>query len=356
MKVELFTHRYPPDLGGIERHVKELAHYLDDAGHDVAVHATRWKRDQPRTQSDDGIPVRRHWALAPGDAYYLAPTVATAAFQSDADVIHAHGYHSLPMVLSAVGTRGTPLVVTPHYTGRGSTPLRSLLHRAYAIPGRYALERAESVVAVSEWEQRQLRTDFGCDSTVIRNGTDIERFRTADAYEHGRPYLLSIGRLVEYKGVQHAIRALPELPGYDLLVAGTGTYRQTLEEIAQTVGVVDRVEFLGFVDDEAVPGLYAGAAAHVFLSGYECFGLTVGESLAAGTPCVVRDATALSEWDRYSGCVSVERTAPGAVADAIRTALDADPTPSDLLTWAEMAREVEAVYERALTSDSSSSR
>jgi len=346
MKVDLITHRYPPDPGGIERHVGELARHLDEWGHEVAVHATRWRRGQDRTDEDGGVLVRRHRAFAPGEAYYVSPSIAAAAARSEADVIHAHGYHSFPLLFAALGAGSTPFVATPHYTGRGSTPLRHALHGLYAPLGGRALRSADQVIAVSEWERNRLREDFGCPSTVVPNGIELERFGDAEPHDHGRPYLFSIGRLVEYKGVQHAVAALTELPEYDLLVAGSGEYRPQLEAAAAEAGVADRVEFLGFVDEADIPGLYAGAAAHVFLSDYECFGLTVGESLAAGTPCVVRDSTALSEWGRTDGCVAVGETTPAAVAEAVRTAVETTPDTSRLLTWGEMSREVEAIYER----------
>lgn len=348
MKVDLVTHRYPPDLGGIERHVAELARWLVGDGHDVTVHATDWDGSYDRESRDGAVRVRRYPVAAPGDAYYISPHIARAVCRSDADVVHAHGYHSFPLAFAALGARSTPLVVTPHYTGRGSTTVRSLLHRLYAPIGGRALRSADATVAVSEWEGGRLAEEFGCDPRVIPNGVDIERFEAADAPERDRPYLLSVCRLVEYKGVQHVIDALADLPEYDLLVAGTGEYREALESRAAERGVDDRVEFLGYVPDERLPGLYAGATAHVFLSDYECYGLTVGESLAAGTPCVVRDATALSEWTNVDGCVGVRRVDPTTVADAVRAAVELTPDPDALTTWAEMSAAVLDVYEDLL--------
>lgn len=346
MNIDLVTHRYPPDVGGIERHVQELAHHLVESGHEVTVHATRWRRGQRKQSMDNGVPVRRYRALAPGEGYYLSPSMTAVAKNSTADVIHAHGYHAFPLLFAALGAGETPFVATPHYTGRGSTRLRNLFHRAYAPFGGRALRTADATIAVSQWEQEQLRTQFSCESVVVPNGIDVESFRNADPHEHDRPYLLSIGRLVEYKGVQHAIRAMTELPEYDLLVAGTGEYRERLQRIADREDIADQVEFLGFVDDDAVPGLYAGAAAHVFLSEFECFGLTVGEALAARTPCAVRDATALSEWDAHEGCLSIEEVEPAVVADAVRRAVELEPNPQSLLTWEEMGNSVLQIYER----------
>ncbi|WP_238477892.1 glycosyltransferase family 4 protein [Natranaeroarchaeum sulfidigenes] len=345
MRVDLVTHRYPPDLGGIERHVAELARWLAGEGHDVTVHATDWDGSYDRETQDGAIRVRRYPAVAPGEAYYVSPHIARAVYRSDADVVHAHGYHSFPLLFAALGARSTPLVVTPHYAGRGSSDLRKLLHRLYAPIGGRALRSADATIAVSEWERDCLRDDFGCDARVVPNGIDIDRFVAAEPEGRERPYLLSVGRLVEYKGVQHIIDALAKLPEYDLIIAGSGEFRAELEAHAAARGVDDRVEFLGYVPEDRLPGLYAGAAAHVFLSEYECYGLTVGESLAAGTPCVVRDATALSEWTEFSGCVGVEDVDAGLVAGAVREAVELTPHPDALMTWGEMSAEVLGVYE-----------
>jgi glycosyltransferase involved in cell wall biosynthesis len=156
-----------------------------------------------------------------------------------------------------------------------------------------------------------------------------------------RPYLLSVGRVERYKGVQHVVRALRELPEYDLLVAGSGSYLDALRRLAGDVGVADRVEFLGYVPDEDLPGLYAGAAAFVTMSSFEAYGMTVAEALAAGTPCVVRRARALVDWARREDCVGVDR---GDLASGVREAVGREAPSEPIPTWEEVADETEAVY------------
>jgi len=259
-------------------------------------------------------------------------------------VIHAHNYHSLPALFAALGAADARFVVTPHYHGGSAGALRDRLLSLYRPFGGWALRRADRVVAVSDWERERLYADFGVEASVVPNGVDVERFAGVEPRERERPYLLCVGRLAEYKGVQHAIRALAELPEYDLLVAGSGEYRDELERHARDADVGDRVEFLGYVDDVRLPGLYAGASALLSLSSFEAYGMTVAESLSAGTPCVVRTAGALADWADRTDCAAVSGVAPADVAAAVRRAVERDAPSAPLPTWDDVTERLLTCY------------
>ena len=84
------------------------------------------------------------------------------------------------------------MVATPHYHGTSDNDLRDRLLSLYAPLGRWALRRASAVIAVSEWERRQLGQDFGVEARVIHNGLDVNGFRTATPEPRERPYLLTV--------------------------------------------------------------------------------------------------------------------------------------------------------------------
>lgn len=296
----------------------------------------------------NGVEVRRHRGLSPAGAYHLAPGITPAVRRSDADIVHAHNYHAFPLLFAAIGVTNKLFVVTPHYHGVSANPIRERLLTAYHPLGGWGVRRADAVVAVSEWERDRLRETFGVDATVIPNGIAVERFGSAQAEERERPYLLYVGRLEEYKGVQYAIQTLVHLPDYELLIAGDGPYREVLERLAADICVIERVKFLGHVPDERLPSLFAGATVYVALSTVEAFGLTVGEALAAGTPCVVLEESGLADWTDHSGCVGIDDRTPEAVAEAIMGAADLQVSATDLLTWDEVTARVEAVYNRVL--------
>ncbi|MFC7324175.1 glycosyltransferase family 4 protein [Halorubrum rutilum] len=344
MKVLFVTHRYPPRTGGVETHVREIATRLADRGHNVTAFSADAGDDLSARTSSKGVRIRRFRSLNPGESFYLAPQMAVAVRRTNADVVHAHNYHAFPLFFAAVGVTDERFVATTHYHGKSANGVRNTLLSGYRPFGRWAVRQADDVIAVSEWERTRVREDFGLEATVIPNGVDVDRFASASREERKRPYLLCVGRLEEYKGVQHVIRTLAELPEYSLLVAGSGPFREELERIAREIGVSDRVEFLGYVDEERLPRLYAGARVFVSMSSFEAYGMTVAEALAAGTPCVVRKAAALEDWTSHDGCVGVEDPDPVAVANCVRTAAERRVVSDDIPTWETVTDEVADRY------------
>jgi glycosyltransferase involved in cell wall biosynthesis len=291
----------------------------------------------------EGVEIRRHRGFAPGDAFHIAPGMIRSIRSVDADVVHAHNYHSFPLLFAALAGGDERFLVTPHYHGGSASQLRDVLLSAYRPAGKWVLRQATAVIAVSDWEREQLAESFGIEATVIPNGIDVERFKSASPVQRDRPYLLTVGRLEQYKGIQHVIRALRELPEFDLLVAGKGPYRDELERIAETEMVADRVEFLGYVDHDRLPDLYAGATVYLTLSSFEAFGLTVGEALAAGTPCVVSGGGALEEWTRYDSCVATNMQNKMSICDSIQYVRDQMPSLM-LETWDDVTEEIVDIY------------
>jgi glycosyltransferase involved in cell wall biosynthesis len=100
-------------------------------------------------------------------------------------------------------------------------------------------------------------------------------------------YVLSIGRIETVKRVDLAVKAmtLVDRP-IRLLVAGDGTGRDNVERLATEIGVADRVEFLGRIDDERLIELYAGALAVVFAPYDEDYGYITLEAFLARKPIV----------------------------------------------------------------------
>ena len=140
--------------------------------------------------------------------------------------------------------------------------------------------------------------------------------RLADRLRAGaaRSYVLSIGRLEAVKRVDLAIGAMACAPkGLELIVAGTGTQRAALETLAGTLGIGDRVRFVGEVSDDDIIELYAGALGVIFPPYDEDYGYVTLEAFLAHKPVVTTtDAGGPNEFveDGVNGWV----TAPTAAA------------------------------------------
>lgn len=202
------------------------------------------------------------------------------------------------------------------------------LYRAWhAHVGLAAARKALAVVTVSAFSRAELLTLCGLEPervVVIRGGVDdrfrpdADRERVASTYGLELPYVLTVGTADPRKNLSalsETARRLHTL-GMQLVWAG-GVRRQVHAAVA-----LDGVRALGYVPDEALPGLYAGAEAFVLPSLYEGFGLPCLEAMACGTPVVASDRGALAE-TCAGAALLVDPRDPAAVAEAVvRAATD----------------------------------
>ncbi len=123
---------------------------------------------------------------------------------------------------------------------------------------------------------------------------------TLSQYQRGdRPFFLFAGRLEKIKGVQNLIHVFRNRGEYDLVIAGDGEYRQTLEDLAEGA---ENVKFLGRVNRTELSKLYQEAVAVVVPSiCYETFGIIIIEAFSVRTPVIVNDLGALPEVIQDSG-------------------------------------------------------
>ena len=133
--------------------------------------------------------------------------------------------------------------------------------------------------------------------------------RLADRLKGGPAgnYVLSLGRLETVKRVDLAIRAmLHTAPSLSLKIAGTGSQREALERLAESLGLSSRVEFLGEVNDEQAIELFAGALAVIFPPYDEDYGYVTLEAFLSHKPVVTTtDAGGPNEFvtNGETGCV-----------------------------------------------------
>ena len=173
---------------------------------------------------------------------------------------------------------------------------------------------------------------------ILYPGVDVERFRpdlsSMEARQHlglhdRGPVLLSVARLVEWKGQDTVLRALPRIrqvyPEVRYVVAGAGPFRPNLERLAMELGLQDVVCFAGFVADEDLPAYYAAADLVVLPSReirpgvpVEGFGITLMEAAASGKPVVAGNlgGTADAVVHGVTGLL-VDPCEPDAVAGAV---------------------------------------
>jgi glycosyltransferase involved in cell wall biosynthesis len=145
-------------------------------------------------------------------------------------------------------------------------------------------------------------------------------------------YILSVGRIESVKRVDLIVRAMANIDKpIRLIVAGDGTQRLNVERAAEQLGVADRVQFLGSVEDEDLIRLYAGALAVIYPPFDEDFGYVTLEAFLSKKPVVTcTDSGGPNEFvvDGVNGyCCAPE---PEALAAAVNR-LAADRQHADIL-------------------------
>lgn len=258
------------------------------------------------------------WLLVP--LLILGLYRATRRLMKEGNFICVHCHWLIPQgIVQAFisGRSGTPpFVITCH-----GSDVFGLNHPVLLSLKRFALRRTSAVTVVSSAVKAFLMEKVG---PVLNEehvytasmGVDLDRFdpglRNEDwARRTGlkRPVILFVGRLVAVKGVTHLLRALAMDPlrstGASLAIAGDGPLRGDLEAEAESLGIADRVRFLGALDHDHLPEVYASAdifcAPSVEIEGQSREGLptvlceAAGSGLATvasrvgGIPEVVRD-------------------------------------------------------------------
>lgn len=162
------------------------------------------------------------------------------------------------------------------------------------------VRRAMGIVTVSEFSRAEIESVLGVGSesiSVVPGGVDPRFSPRVDPEpvrrRHGlsRPYVLTISGAQARKNpaaLDLAGRDLSRL-GMDLVSAGERGGHLTAREGGHAV------RMLGYVEDQDLPGLYAGATAFVLASPYEGFGLPCLEAMASGVPVAAADRGALPE-------------------------------------------------------------
>jgi phosphatidylinositol alpha-1,6-mannosyltransferase len=217
--------------------------------------------------------------------------------------------------------------------------------RSYAERAKFPLLRtADAVIAVSDFTRKVLEERAEVNPAkihVLLNGVDTDIFypapRRSDLIEQyglgGRQVMLSVGRLVERKGVDNAIRALAAVrlrfPNIRYLIVGDGPYRTTLEKIAVEAGVVDNVIFAGIIVEEDLAAHYA--LCDIFVQpnreledgDTEGFGLVFLEANACGKPVVAGNAGgAVSAVNDGQNGLLVDGRQVSAISEAVIRLLD----------------------------------
>lgn len=249
-----------------------------------------------------------------------------AAFRHRPDIIEGH-YLTPTAIITAItaSIARRPFALYVHgsdVTLPAPTPVDRLL--------RWAVARAVTIQTNSEWTAELVVERFGRRPTVMPPGVDLRVFAPPPP-EADRTGIGFAGGLVPHKGADVLLRSVALLKDRSVTVtlAGDGPERKTLEQLAQDLGISDRVTWLGQVNRRTVASVFSRAKVVAVPSRRDAFGLVAVEALACGTPVVVSDVGGLASIPAASCGSVVPPDDPAALAVALEEWLTcADETAS----------------------------
>jgi glycosyltransferase involved in cell wall biosynthesis len=365
MRIALYNLTTTTAYGGVESFVWDLANQLHQRGHHVDIIAGHG----PRREQVAGVGVftypfiaRDKFSIIPGlrrayaerkllERLSIAPWGIMALIRGKYDIIHIQKPYDLLPALIAGRLSGAKVVLGCH----GEDFYRG---------DRWLATQVDGAVSCSQFNVDTVTKRYPIAIDVVYNGIDTTVFQPTQIPPPDPPPLkfLFVGRLQPWKGVDTAIRAIAQVDNTSLTIAGDGVHRAELEALVDTLGLRQRVTFLGSVERNLIAGVMHQHHVLVATShASETFGIGLVEAQSCGLPVIA---------SRFGGFVEVVNEGQtglfyppkdaDALADCIRTVRDNPalrqqfaanaPAWAAQFAWSAVTDRIEAHYRRVMGS------
>lgn len=353
--------------GGIHKTIDEIAKNLSKRGHDVTL-----LQGNPSNLKDEeiynGYKVKRvksilgnhFFGLSPEMYFYLKKNLYNLNF----DVIHVHGYHKIfsPEIIYYIKkiSPETPIAFSPHLDTYRSSFVGKYFWNIYNIFGKNAFKNSSHIVSCSNFEAENIMTNFNVNNggiTIINHGVDDFRPQNGKNNKNNKKgiNLLYAGHLVDRKGVNFILESLYSLVhdfgvnNVSLTVVGDGPEKNKLLKLAERLEIEDYITWKPFLPRTDLIDEIRNTDIFMLLSNSEAYGIIIAESLVLGTPCIVANSTALTEFTDENGCFGVDYPLdPEDVANKILEIDDSNievgPLSKKIRTWGETVKDYEKLY------------
>jgi len=319
---------FPPEVGGLETHVRTLARAQIDLGHSVRVITSR-SGNFPKSETMDGIEVEREFCPNKKLLGWVVTTLAgmkpMRRWASWADICHVHTFPSI-IAGNSARKRGVPLVATihtSHFLRLAKKPFwRKVLAHLLSKPDLLLTPSAEiRDVCLELYPAARIH--------AMVNAADTDRFRSVKcAIDKPSPSARMIvipRRLFEKNGVEFAIRALPllrEKHDAHIYIVGDGPLRKDFENLASELGIREFVHFEGARPNIEMPSYLSSAEVVVIPSLMEATSVAGLEAMSCERAIVASDVGGLPEIVSNDTGRLVPPQDPGALARAVSELLE----------------------------------
>jgi glycosyltransferase involved in cell wall biosynthesis len=304
MKIVHVTARYFPRMGGVESFTKELCEKLSEKGFETVVYSLDLGRAHYSRETINGVLVKRYRAVW-GDPFFLpSPVFIRDLRKENPAILHVHNLQNLfPLFVSLFKKPKQFFVLQPHYHRYGQTITRHLLLTLYKLfVPKLIINRAEIIVANSNFEEKMLKKDFSNSENIltVQEGIPLTELSAIKWSPEFPERILYIGALKKYKKVDILLKAFKIVLSYEkdlikLIIVGDGPEKSNLVKLSDELGISEFIEWKSNLDRPQILSEYSKARVFVLLSLLESFSRVVHEAVIIGVPTVVSKSEVFSE-------------------------------------------------------------
>ncbi|HLX12765.1 MAG TPA: glycosyltransferase family 4 protein [Bacteroidota bacterium] len=293
-----------PLAGGAEVHLHETFSRIAKRGHEVTLYCSSFP-GAAKEENVNGIRVIRE-----GSRYlfnYYVPVRYLTRFRKENYDLVIDDNNKLPF-FTPLYVREPLMMMVHHLFGNGifqEAPFPFALYVYMMENLGYAVARSHHVPCIVCSPSKSTKADliergFAPDSvSLVDTCVDPEKYHPDSAAQNPTPLIGYVGRLKKYKSVDQLIQAFAivkkEFPALRLAIVGDGDYRKPLEALARRLGIIDSIEFAGFVSEEQKVKYYQRLWFAVLTSLKEGWGLTVTEANACGKAVIASNVPGLRD-------------------------------------------------------------
>lgn len=316
LRVVLACDTFAPDINGAARFAERLAGGLVRNGNEVHIIAPAFDSSEgPRIEEHDGVNmivhrlrshrVPQHKTLRWPEPWGMTRKIGRILDDVDPVALHIQSHLMVGRFANiAAKRRGVRVLATNHIMPENLirySLLPKFMHNwamkvVWADAGRI-LRKMDAVTTPTKRAAELLEKAAGVSGVLaISCGIDASRFANDSPVQNAEPVALFLGRLDDEKRVDVLLKAVAKLTQHPKLrveLVGDGGERERLKKLAISLGIADRVSFLGHVKDEELPGIYERSTVFVMPSIAELQSIATMEAMASGRPVIGADAMAL---------------------------------------------------------------
>lgn len=320
MKIAFFTDSYLPNVDGVVTSVCNTREELERRGHEIFVFSPGTKQ-QKKENNDDHVHYFTSTSFKPYPDYrialfnFLSPIKVVKEYGFD--IIHSHGIattglaaikSSQKLGIPAVATFHTLIPNAAHYITHHQQ-IQGIVHSMiwkylvwYYSHYRKVIVPTNCIKKTVEEKgiKNTILNPSGIDVSKFSNISNGEKFRKQFKIKKDTKIILYVGRVALEKNLEELIEVTPSIvniiPSIKIVLVGKGPAFDHYKSLVEEKGLSQYFLFTGYIDYELLTSAYKSASVFAFPSMFDTQGLAVLESLASGTPAVVKKNSAASEY------------------------------------------------------------